>query len=90
MATSSNDAIIAIVDRSGGILGVRTESDAEAMYPGREADLVFAIDGAVAKARTAAFFSNEEAPAPDALRADQFMVAGVRLPYQNFNRDPRG
>ena len=28
--------------------------------------------------------------APDALRADQFMAAGVRLPYQNFNRNPRG
>ena len=62
MATSSNDAIIAIVDRSGRILGVRTESGVDAMYAGREADLVFAIDGAVAKARTAAFFSNEEAP----------------------------
>lgn len=62
MATASNDAIITIVDRSGRILGVRTESDVVAMYAGRDADLVFAIDGAVAKARTAAFFSNEEAP----------------------------
>ena len=62
MATASNDAIIAIVDRSGRILGVRTESDVVSMYAGRDADLVFAIDGAVAKARTAAFFSNEEAP----------------------------
>ena len=62
MATASNDAIIAIVDRSGRILGVRTESDIVSMYAGRDADLVFAIDGAVAKARTAAFFSNEEAP----------------------------
>ncbi len=62
MATSSNDAIIAIVDRSGRILGVRTESGVDAMYAGRTSDLVFAIDGAVAKARTAAFFSNEEAP----------------------------
>ncbi len=61
-ATESNDAIIAIVDRSGRILGVRTESDVVSMYSGRDADLVFAIDGAVAKARTAAFFSNEEAP----------------------------
>ena len=62
MATASNDAIIAIVDRSGRILGVRTESGVDAMYAGREAELVFAIDGAIAKARTAAFFSNEEAP----------------------------
>ncbi len=28
--------------------------------------------------------------APDPLRSDQFVVAGVRLPYQNFNRNPRG
>ena len=62
MATASVDAIIAIVDRSGRILGVRTEAGVEAMYAGRDADLVFAIDGAVAKARTAAFFSNEAAP----------------------------
>ncbi len=63
MATTSNDAIIAIVDRAGQILGVRTEQDVVNAYQGREKnDLVFAIDGAVAKARTAAFFSNGEAP----------------------------
>ena len=62
MATSSKDAIIAIVDRSGSILGVRTESDVDATYAGRPVDRVFAIDGAVAKARTAAFFSNNAAP----------------------------
>ena len=62
MATASNDAIIAIVDRSGRILGVRTESEVVSMYSGRDDELIFAIDGAVAKARTAAFFSNEEAP----------------------------
>ncbi len=62
MATSSNDAIIAVVDRSGNILGVRTESDVDAVFAGRTVDRVFAIDGAVAKARTAAFFSNNEAP----------------------------
>ncbi len=62
MATSSQDAIISIVDRSGRILGVRTESNVDSMYAGRTADLVFAIDGAIAKARTAAFFSNNAAP----------------------------
>ncbi|MCY2976070.1 MAG: heme-binding protein [Planctomycetota bacterium] len=62
MATSSNDAIIAIVDRSGRILGVRLEQDVLASYQNRLVDRVFAIDGAVAKARTAAFFSNSEAP----------------------------
>ncbi|MEQ1828350.1 MAG: heme-binding protein [Pirellula sp.] len=61
-ATASNDAIISIVDRAGQILGVRTEQDVVTTYSGREADLVFAIDGAVAKARTAAFFSSGEAP----------------------------
>jgi len=63
MATTSKDAIIAIVDRAGQILGVRTEEEVVKEYQGREkSDLVFAIDGAVAKARTAAFFSNGEAP----------------------------
>ncbi|HCD03632.1 MAG TPA: hypothetical protein DER64_24210, partial [Planctomycetaceae bacterium] len=76
-ATSSNDAIIAVVDRGGQILGVRVEPGVVAAIddvgnitsggngngvidPGtaEEETLVFAIDGAVAKARTAAFFSN--------------------------------
>lgn len=61
-ATNSNDAIIAIVDRAGQILGVRTEQDVVNTFAGRENELVFAIDGAIAKARTAAFFSNGEAP----------------------------
>lgn len=74
MATSSNDAIIAVVDRGGHILGVRVE---QAVLDGIDADTanggnnnkaidtvgetkayVYAIDGAVAKARTAAFFAN--------------------------------
>lgn len=70
VATSSEDAIIAIVDRGGRILGVRVEEDVLLAYgslvsadgiindPAEEATLVFAIDGAVAKARTAAFFAN--------------------------------
>lgn len=62
MATSSQDAIIAVVDRSGRILGVRTEQNVETLFSGKAFELVYAIDGAVAKARTAAFFSNSEAP----------------------------
>lgn len=70
VATSSEDAIIAVVDRGGRILGVRVEEDVLIAYgnlvsadglindPTEEATLVFAIDGAVAKARTAAFFAN--------------------------------
>lgn len=56
-ATSSDDAIIAIVDRGGRILGVRVEEGVTLTGD----TLVFAIDGAVAKARTAAFFSNDQA-----------------------------
>ncbi|MFM7522426.1 MAG: hypothetical protein ACKO9B_18450 [Planctomycetota bacterium] len=59
-ATKSTDAIIAIVDRSGRILGVRTEDQVTATITD-QATLAFAIDGAVAKARTGAFFSNGQA-----------------------------
>jgi uncharacterized protein GlcG (DUF336 family) len=62
MATTSQDAIIAIVDRAGQILGVRAEQGVLNTYAGRPDALVFAVDGAVAKARTAAFFSNTQAP----------------------------
>lgn len=60
-ASSSNGAIIAIVDRNGKILGVRMEQGVLDAI-GDEATRVFAIDGAVAKARTAAFFANNEGP----------------------------
>ncbi|MCA9242100.1 MAG: hypothetical protein KDA37_17940, partial [Planctomycetales bacterium] len=59
-ATASEDAIIAVVDRNGRILGVRAEQDVLDNFSGNDAGLVFAIDGAVAKARTAAMFSNGE------------------------------
>jgi uncharacterized protein GlcG (DUF336 family) len=57
-ATPRNDAIIAVVDRTGQILGVRTEADVPTADVAR---LAFMIDGAVAKARTGAFFSNGQA-----------------------------
>jgi uncharacterized protein GlcG (DUF336 family) len=56
--SASDDAIIAIVDRGGRILGVRVEAGVDAGIQADPALLTFAIDGAVAKARTAAFFSN--------------------------------
>jgi len=56
-ATPSTDAIIAVVDVRGTILGVRTEAGVSVA----PADLGFAIDGAVAKARTGAFFTNDQA-----------------------------
>jgi uncharacterized protein GlcG (DUF336 family) len=61
-ATPSNDAIIAIVDRGGRLLGVRAEAG---VNPALFADprlLAFAVDGAIAKARTGAFFGNNQAP----------------------------
>lgn len=60
-ASNTEDAIIAVVDREGHILGVRMEQDVLDNITD-EALRVFAIDGAVAKARTAAFFANDEAP----------------------------
>jgi uncharacterized protein GlcG (DUF336 family) len=60
-ATSSEDAIIAVVDRGGRILGVRLEQDVVDTITDIPTE-VFAIDGAVAKARTAAFFANNQAP----------------------------
>ena len=69
-ASKSEDAIIAVVDRGGHILGVRVEQGVLTGIgnlggvagvidtPAEEATLVYAIDGAVAKARTAAFFAN--------------------------------
>jgi uncharacterized protein GlcG (DUF336 family) len=61
-ATASRDAIIAVVDRNGRILGVRVEDQVNAAITGDTATLVFAVDGAVAKARTGAFFGNNQAP----------------------------
>ena len=61
-ATASNDAIIAIVDRGGRPLGIRVESGVDPAITGDPEALVFAVDGALAKARTGAFFGNNQAP----------------------------
>ena len=61
-ATPSNDGIIAVVDRSGRILGVKVESGVDPDILNNTANLVFAIDGAVAIARTGAMFGNMNAP----------------------------
>lgn len=60
-ASASENAIVAIVDRGGRILGVRLEQGVLDAIPDT-LTRSFAIDGAVAKARTAAFFSNDQAP----------------------------
>ncbi|MCZ2343827.1 MAG: heme-binding protein [Bacteroidales bacterium] len=61
-ATTSNDAIIVVVDRNGRILGVRAEAGVAPEILNNNFNLVFAVDGAVAKARTAALFANANAP----------------------------
>ena len=62
VATASNDAIIAVVDRMGNILGVRVEGGVSSAITGDPEKLAFAVDGAVAEARTGAFFANDDAP----------------------------
>jgi len=61
-ASASSDAIIVITDRNGQILGVRTESGVSPAITGNLDNLVFAIDGAYAKALTGAYFGNNQAP----------------------------
>jgi uncharacterized protein GlcG (DUF336 family) len=61
-ASGSDDGIVVVVDRAGDILGVRVESNVSTAITGNAEKLVFAIDGAVSLARTAAFFSNDQAP----------------------------
>jgi uncharacterized protein GlcG (DUF336 family) len=61
-ATRSDDALIAIVDRGGRLLGVRAEGGVAPEITQDPAALAFAVDGALAKARTAAFFANDTAP----------------------------
>src|SRR4051812_5229068 len=58
-ASASNDAIIAVVDRNGTPLGVRVESGVSPLVAGSIPGLTFAVDGALAEARSAAFFSSD-------------------------------
>lgn len=60
-ATPTTNAIIAIVDRNGNILGVRQEAGVVQAITNKSI-LAFATDGAVSEARTAAFFANGTAP----------------------------
>src|SRR5436309_494828 len=61
-ATGSDDAIIAVVDRNGTILGVRVEGSVSGAVTGNPLVLDYAIDGAVSVARTGAFFSSNADP----------------------------
>jgi uncharacterized protein GlcG (DUF336 family) len=61
-ATPEEDGIVVVVDREGNILGVRVEGNVSPAITGNPEKLVYAIDGALAEARTAAFFANDQAP----------------------------
>ncbi len=61
-ATADDNAIVAVVDRNGTILGVRVEGNVSAAITGNANVLDFSIDGAVSLARTAAFFSSNADP----------------------------
>ncbi len=61
-ASASNDGIIAVVDRQGRPLGVRVESGVSPAITQNPDMLVFAVDGAIAEARTASYFANDTAP----------------------------
>lgn len=84
-ATSSNDGIIAIVDREGNILGVRVESGVSPLITQNPEKLDFAIDGAVAEARTAAFFANDTAPLTS--RTIQF-ISQTTITQREVDSDP--
>ena len=58
----TDDGIVAVVDRGGRLLGVRVEGNVSPAITGSNATLSFAVDGAIAEARTGAFFGNDQAP----------------------------
>jgi hypothetical protein len=57
-----NDAIIAVVDRGGRVLGVRVENGVSSAITSDPGTLVFAVDGALAEARTGAIFASDQGP----------------------------
>src|SRR5579864_6770231 len=84
-ATTSDDAIVAVVDRMGNILGVRVEGNVSPMITGNTTLLNFSIDGAVAEARTAAFFSSNSAALTS--RTIQF-ISQTTITQREVNSNP--
>jgi uncharacterized protein GlcG (DUF336 family) len=84
-ASASNDAIIAVVDRGGRILGVRVEAGVDPGITRNPQLLTFAIDGAVSEARTAAFFANNQAPLTS--RTIEF-ISQSTITQREVNSDP--
>ena len=74
---NSSSAVIAVTDRQGNILGLFRKPDAGATYLGNFGNQVDANDLAIALARTASFFSNNQAPLSS--RTVRY-ISGVHFP----------
>jgi len=76
-AADPNTMVIAIVDRSGNVLGVYRKPSAPSLAAGNFGAQVDANELAVSLARTAAFFSNDQAPLSS--RTVRF-ISGIHFP----------
>jgi uncharacterized protein GlcG (DUF336 family) len=79
------DMVVAVVDRAGFVLGVFRTQNAPAMALGNFGQAQNANDVAVALARTAAFFSNDQAPLSS--RTVRF-ISGIHFPPGVMNQPP--
>jgi uncharacterized protein GlcG (DUF336 family) len=84
-ADPNDDAIVAIVDRGGNLLGTRVEGNVSPAVTGNNGTLSFAIDGAISEARTGAFFGNDQAPLTS--RTIQF-ISQTTLTQREINSNP--
>jgi uncharacterized protein GlcG (DUF336 family) len=84
-ATGSDSAIVAVVDRMGDPLGIRVEGNVSPAITGNTEKLVFAVDGALAEARTGAFFGNNQAPLTS--RTIQF-ISQSTMAQREIESDP--
>ena len=84
-ADPHQDMIVAIVDRSGRILGVNVGAGVSPNIASNTANLTFAIDGAVSLARTGAFFGNNQAPLTSRTFQD---TSQSTLTQQEVNSNP--
>jgi uncharacterized protein GlcG (DUF336 family) len=84
-ATASDNAIVAVVDRGGNLLGVRVEGNVSPQITGNTEKLVFAIDGAISEARTGAFFANDQAPLTSRTIQD---IAQSTMTQREIQSDP--
>jgi len=76
-AADSNTMVIAVVDRSGNVLGVYRKPSAPTLATGNFSAQVDVNELAVSLARTAAFFSNDQAPLSS--RTVRFL-SGIHFP----------